>query len=49
MNYPRLLNSLRQHPGNRDNRQRRIALLVLRVARKLRSQGLDANRPVLKA
>jgi len=44
MNYEKLLDRLRHHPGNRDNRQRRVALLVLKVCQKIRSQGGDANR-----
>jgi len=44
MNYEKLLDRLRHHPGNRDNRQRRVALLVLKVCRKIRSQGGNATR-----
>jgi hypothetical protein len=46
MDYQKLLDNLRRHPANRDNRQKRIARLVLRVCRKIRALGLNANRPV---
>ena len=44
MNYQKLLDRLRHHPGNRDNRQRRVALLVLKVCRKIRLQGGNPTR-----
>ena len=44
MNYPKLLDNLRSHPGLRDHRQKRVARLLFKVTCKLRSLGLDANR-----